>query len=261
MADVTNKVSLSPDDAAMGLIDDFDGVLISMRAVTFDYQGKAEPVPAIAMTVKPDGDEDEFTDYYKIGDLKTFLPTPDGFSFTAITEKRKKISVKSKGMILMKSLADAGFDKEKLRTGDVNVADGQRFHFVRIEAPEYKDFERKPKKLGPDGKPYKDTFLVFEKWLKEEGQAAGATAGATTQAPASEPDVNLEIVKIATSSMVGEIIAAAGGKIDQKAMAGIAYKKMAANDPNRNVMLTLLMKPDFLKEYFNLDNGILSKKA
>lgn len=259
MTDKITKVSLSPDDAAMGLIDDFDGTLLSMKAVTFDYQGKAEPVPAIALTIKPDGDDEEFTDYYKIGDLATFLPTPDGFSFTAVNpDKRKKISVKSKGMILMKSLADAGFDKEKLRTGDVNVADGQRFHFVRIEAPEYSGFEKKPKKLGPDGKPYKDTFLVFEKWLKDETAGAG-TAGAAPKQP--EQDVSLELVKIATAALVGDILAAAGGKIDQKAMSATAFKKIPTSDPNRNVMLTFLMKPDFLKEHFNLDGGILSKKA
>jgi hypothetical protein len=256
MTDAIKKGSLAPSDASAGLIDDFDGTVVSMRAVTFDYKGKADKIPAIELKVQPDG-EDEFTDYYKMGDLKNWMPTADGMGFTPLTEKGK-FSAKCKGMILMKSLTDAGFDEEKLRGADLNVVDGMKFHFVRVEAPEYAGFEKKSKKLGPDGKPYKDTFIVFEKMLSEP--AISPTTA--TAAPATDPNqgVPLEMVKIVTNGLVEEIIKKAGGKVEQKAMAAAAFKQIPMNDPNRNVMLNFLMKPDFLKETFNLEGGILSLK-
>jgi hypothetical protein len=253
-------ISLKPSEASQGggaMIDDVDVTIKAVRFRLWDYNGQI-PNPILGLEVTYVDDEgNEAAQVYSAGETKHFVPSPDG------SEAQKVGSIETlqettNAMQFMVSLVNAGFPEDKI-ADKVTVFEGTRVHVNAVPQP-----KRPGIKNAKEGK----TILLVSKIHSLPGEKAKAPAKAkaaplaaaaakvaqtqTVQAEqAAAPggngaatDVDLNAIGIDT--LMG-IIMAKGGSIPQAAIAQEAFKVLASH-PQRNQIVQLVYKPEFLKQ-------------
>src|ERR1700730_12639995 len=170
-------ISVAPSDAISGggAPDNVDSTIVSMSAVTWDYDGRYEPSAFLAVQFKDD-DGTEHDQKYSAGDLSKIVPSDDGACFyPAEGSSATGLNNNCNAYLFLGSLVDQGFPEDKLRDEGFQTAVGTRGHLNAI-AP-------KKKREGLEGgnKP----ISVFTKIhsMPWEKKAAGKAVQAGKQSP------------------------------------------------------------------------------
>lgn len=240
-------VSINPADAVQGggLFDDVDVTLTAVRVALWDYNGSIQtPVPALKVTMLGEGGN-EFTQFYSAGDQKNFVPSDDQRHFVPVG-KSSGLNDSSNAYAFLASLINSGFPADKVKD-DVSVFDGTLCHVGNVPQK-----VRKGLAAPPDGKP--KMVLVVDKIhkLPWENKAAPGPTGPTMSSPvASTPSQTAgsagpgsPIWAKGAEGLVG-ILASKGGSCAKGALAQEAFK-FFAKDPDRNALVQLLFKDEFL---------------
>lgn len=252
-------VSLKPSDATAGaaLIESGDVVLESVRTGWWDYNGKIQtPQPALIVAIDA-GEQGKFTQCYSAGKAEYFVPSDDQRRFIPVKPELAGINQNTNAMMFLVSLVNAGFPEDKIGD-DVSVFDGIKCHMHTVPQP------KRAGLTGSDGK----TVLVVDKihQLPWDAPATAPKAKAATKATAPKPPmatqvqapqaVNQQAAAVAaidqTTPLFAQaqegllgIIASKGGSVAKKDIAGLAFS-VFAKDPNRNALVQMMYKDDFL---------------
>lgn len=105
--------SMNPADfGSGGAVPDGRYVIKAAQCIEFDYDGKANPVPA-AEIVLFDGTTD-YSQKYSAGRLEALVPSDDGTEFVHPNGEDAKINNKSNFGVFIKALVDAGLPATEL---------------------------------------------------------------------------------------------------------------------------------------------------
>jgi len=251
----TKGVSLNPDDAIEGggLLDNVDVTWEECRFEMFDYNGTAPETPALRITMEVEGQDEKVNQYWSAGSPQEWEPNEDGTMLNAIGSA-KGVSKSSKFISLMKSVADAGFPKEKI-ADNISVLDGLQCHMVRVKAPARPGLVKAPR---ADGRVFEETILVVDSISKMpagiKGGKAAAGKGKGKEA-AEEPENDIE--GKTTESILS--ILESNPKLDKKKLAGLIFAENKL-DPDRNAMMKLAYSDEFLTNGpWTFKGGMISK--
>lgn len=243
--------SFDPEDHAQGgFFDDVDAVIQTAEVVEFDYKGQAEPVCALAVTFRQDGNEDpedDRTEYYRIGALGDFTPSADRQHY--VPTGGKKMNKAGKGSLFMQALKKAGFEMGKLAQG-VGVLAGLHVHLNQMPLPEIKDSKKKDntilivtKILEPVAGAAKAAAPAAGKKAakpaagKANGAAGAPTPAPTTTAAAGAPDAEAEDK---AQEIITSLIAEKGGTINKSAIPPAMFKGIPSDQSKlRNACIQL----------------------
>lgn len=255
-------VSLKPSDAVAGGggIDDVDVTIKSCRFRLWDYNGTiANPVLGLEVTFVDD-EGGEAAQVYSAGDVKHFIPSPDGSEAVAVGAAQN-LNDSTNAMAFMVSLVNGGFPEDKI--GDkVSVFEGTRVHVNQVPQPKRKGlvgsvegktillvskihsypWDAKGKATAPKG-------IAPKAAPKQAAQAAQAAAPQQAQAPvaqAAAPVAN-EALNARGMEVMLQIVLGKGGSITKGQIAQEAFKALAS-DPNRNALVQMVYSDDFLKQ-------------
>lgn len=248
-------ISLNPSDMTEGgLLDDFTATWTKVSFEMFDYQGKSQPAPALKVTMTmEDGETAE--QYWSVGSSKDWIPSKDGKQLVAVgsaTGLRKS----SNAAILLLSLVNAGFPGEKIGN-DASVFEGMVAHHVRVPAPKREGLGGPPR-TDNQGRVREATILTVSEVKKLPWEAATGAADAKPKAArkpkaaaakAEESESSgggSDDVAAKATAFVMECLAEAGDSgVIKKDLPTMAFKKLA-QDPDRNTIVQLVFKDDFL---------------
>jgi hypothetical protein len=243
-------ISVAPSDAISGggAPDNVDSTIVSMSAVTWDYDGRFEPSAFLAVQFKDD-DGTEHDQKYSAGDLSKIVPADDGSCFyPAEGSSATGLNNNCNAYLFLGSLVDQGFPEDKLRDEGFQTAVGTRGHLNAI-AP-------KKKREGLEGgnKP----ISVFTKihsmpWEKKAaGKAAPASRSTTGASPkntasvqstnGSGDDLNDEAIEAVVAAL-----AKADGPIEVKRL-GMAAFQAAPKAAHRKELIKYVVQNDFLEQ-------------
>lgn len=268
-------VSWLPDDqeAGGGLITDVDVDFKSVTCEEWDYNGKADPIPALHITmVGEDGEEHE--QYISCGNLEKIVPSDDGTTFVpAEGSSSRGIPATSNGGIFMRSLGDAGFPF----TNDLGLPDdydprniqqllqGGNYHILRIPAPKRPGIAEPEPKAGKRSFPKevltvtKVNRLPWEKAKKAGGKATATTPSKGKAKPAADDDDEAveSVIEVVTELLQSKKYAKSGINIeDDLANAFFAATKQR---PDRKALMQVLLDIDFeSRDEFTVDDGVLT---
>jgi len=138
MVEERKPISMSPDDFVEGggLLDDVDVKVVKSRWTMFTYPNSDISVPALEWVVQAEGSDETVNQIWSVGSAKDFLPNPSDDGATLIpvgtaTGIRKSSNV----AVLLNSLINAGFPKDKMADGNAGVFEGLECHILRRPAP------------------------------------------------------------------------------------------------------------------------------
>jgi hypothetical protein len=273
---MSDAINLNPESfiEGSGLIDDCDAVVKEARFDMFDYNGTADPTPCLKMVLDVAGDETE--QYWSMGRADDWIPSDDGKQLLKVGTANS-IRLTSNGGIFLQALVGVGFPAEKLGS-DISVLDGLEAHFIQTPAPERKGVKKTPKQKEKEEKYGPPTILVVSEILalpwekKAAGKPKGkkaAPAGAppkaatkstekTKAAPKEEAEADApdEMTEKATEIVMG--ILAEGEGLTKKELTPKIFKVMA-DDPDRNKVIQLTFKDEFLAAGpWDYTDGVLS---
>jgi hypothetical protein len=269
---MSDAINLNPESfiEGSGLIDDCDAVVKEARFDMFDYNGTADPTPALKLVLDVAGDETE--QYWSMGRSEDWIPSDDGKQLLKVGTANS-IRLTSNGGIFLQTLVGVGFPAEKLGS-DISVLDGLEAHFIQTPAPERKGVKKTPKQKEKEEKYGPPTILVISEILtlpwekkaagKPKGKAkpAGAPPKAAAK-PAAKPAPKEEaeaapdeMTEKATEVVMG--ILAEGEGLTKKELTPKIFKVMA-DDPDRNKVIQLTFKDEFLANGpWDYTDGVLS---
>lgn len=262
MAKDQTKASLRPSDMTEGggLLDDVDVTITEARFVTWDYQGKAAPVPALKMTMAPD-EGDPVDQYWSVGKAIDWAPTPDGKSLVKIGQA-SALNVGSNFGILISSLINAGFPEDKLEE-DIDILDGLQCHVIRVAAPKRTGLASSQRADGREATILTVDSIAKLPWEKGGGKSGGKGAGGKSGAKsgggkaASAGDDAIE--QEAQEVLVAMLADADGGSLKKAEIPVKAVK--AASAANRSKVVVLLNNEDFLSRDgmpWKYEDGVVS---
>lgn len=235
MADEKQQVG-SWDDADFtegGFFDDKDGTIVKAEAVTFDYQGKSDPICALHIEIRPDdaeSDDDNRDEYYKIGDLTKFTPSSDGERYIPVGTTTS-MNKNAKAALFLLSLKNKGFQLSKLAKG-ISALVGLHCHFNIVAMPDVKlesGEVKKDLKILVVTKIYDEPAKNAGKGAsdkpkaKKPSEAANKTTTVAAAAPGAAP-ANTEAGALLEQTVVNAL-SEAGGKLPKS---GIPPKLFAA---------------------------------
>lgn len=259
-------VSLKPADFTHGggLIDDVDVTIKECKFVAWDYNGNIqEPVLALGVTFVDD-DGNEADQYFSAGDLKSFVPSKDGKQALPVGTKTGLNDGSNFALFLLSAL-NAGFPEDRLES-DISIFTGMYCHIKRIPQPKRSGIAD----TNTSGR--EKTVVTIEKihrlpWdAKKPGGMAGKSAGApkmgglggTKTAAAAGGKANGQAAQSQQSAMavddeltvaaqgaIVDVVAEAGGSVPKARLSQLLFKQLA-KDPNRNQIVNLAFKDEFL---------------
>jgi len=250
-------VSLNPEDAVEGggLLDDADVLWSEARFETWDYNGKVKiPVPALKISMVDQDTKEEAVQYYSMGNTSNWMPSPDGTGLLPVG-KAEGIRASSNGMILIKSLQDAGFPNIG---NDVSIFDGLTCHMERVAAPARAGIK---KKTNEDGSERTQTILVVTKILAMPGEAKKGsgkkTGGSKKKAAPKDAGKGNSADTAGDTGDAGDAEAVATDfilrtlgdleKVSKKDLPTLAFKDdEVKGSEHRNAVVKLVYDPDFL---------------
>lgn len=244
-----------------GLLDDADVLVTGSRFSTWDYNGK-QPTPVLAIKLTMvDGDNNQHEQYLSSGELRFFVPSTDG-RLAVPVGNQQKLNLNTNAVAFLLSVMNAdtqqALSNQLKATGDVSLLEGVRMHVVRKAQPKRAGLIQAP---GTEGQPQREkTQLLCEKIIAYAGQAAPA-AGAKPAAPAAAPAAGAAAPAAAggelddtTVGVLLRLLSENGNSLKVSAIAGKFFGAAAFKDggdsamtaPQRNAVLGLIVKPDFL---------------
>lgn len=179
--DPPGVASMNPDNwVSGGLMSDFWGEAVKARFVIWDYEGKGNRTLAVAVTIKPD-EEDEFVQYYSSGDPNAFKPSMDGKTeseegiYVIPQGEREALNSNTNWAHFTIAALDSGFPKGDLGAG-CDWVEGVYGSWNRVP-------QRKRSGIvieaGEDGRPRGNEILVItEIGEKPAGVGVSAATGA-----------------------------------------------------------------------------------
>lgn len=237
-------ISLRPSDGESGgLLDDVNATVIAAAAVTWDYNGNADPGPALHIRLKDDNGQ-EADQYYSAGKLERVVPTEDGEQFDpAEGSSAKGLNQNCNAFVFLSELVNKGFPEDKLASLGTLV--GLYGHFNRVPQKQRAGLE------NADGK--QRTILIVTKIHSMPWEKKG-TAG-----KASSPSANLKSTSTASTNNGGngnsvndEAVAAvmalvAEGPVEMKKL-GMQIFKSTPTSKNRAAIVKLVTTEDFITQ-------------
>jgi hypothetical protein len=264
---VGNAALLNPDSFVEGggLIDDVDATFKSCTFEMFDYNGKADPAPALKLVLDVAGDE--MTQYYSMGSAKDWIPSEDGKQLLSVGSATS-IRLSSNGGIFLKSLVDSGFPGDKLGD-DISILDGTQAHMIQVPEPQRstkktKEQQEKEAKYGPK------TILVvsainrlpWEKATPAGGKKAPAT-GKPVSKPAAKPAAKTETAEVSGGAVEDKVtefilgVLAEAGTVMKKELPAKIFAALK-DDPDKSAMVKVVFSDDFLNAGpWNYSDGVL----
>lgn len=264
------RVSLNPEDAiAGGLLDDVLMKWDKVRFKTWTYpKTKIEVVTLhIVMTDTETGEEND-QQYWSMGSVADWAPSSDGTGLVPIGTRKQLIN-STNGMLLLSSLANCGFEMDKVKH-DISALDGLVAHMIRVPAPKRSGIAREKRKAA-DGSEYDDTILIVDEitkmpWEKEtpagapgKKKAAGAKGKKKEEAPPDEGDSGEGSDKDDVMSFIMEKLAEAGdtGLTKKDLLPPIFQKYKKAS--NRDKIVQMAYDDEFLSDGpWKYENGTLT---
>lgn len=253
-------VSLKPTDMTHGggLVDDIDVTIKECKFVSYDYNGKAtEAALALGITLVDD-DGNEYDQYFSAGSLKDFVPSKDGKQALPVGTKTS-MNDGSNFAIFLLSMVNAGFPEDKIES-DISVFENTYLHIKRIPQPKRSGiadtntsgrektvitaekihtlpWDNKGKKVAP-GKTASGAPKVGGK------PAVAAAASGKANGAAAAVEVSEELTNQAQMAVM-EAVEGAGGTLPKAKLSQVLFKQLI-KDPNRNDIVSLAFKDDFL---------------
>lgn len=220
-----------------GLLNDANVTVKDAAIVLWDYQGKGPLTPAIKFVFAVEGEENPVEQYWSVGKASDWQPSEDGKTLVPIGKSTQLVQ-SSNGGILLASIVNAGFPEDKI-TDDITCFVGMQGHVIRVPAPQRTGIVKTPR---ADGKSFDDTILVFDKitafpWEKKGKSSKGGGAKA---AAAGGEDVETEAVGVMLT-----ILAENPDGVLKSKLPALAFKA-AGGSPNKNAIVRLLFRDDFL---------------
>jgi len=239
-------ISMKPSDAeAGGLLDDVNATITEAEATTWDYNGQADPGPALKVILKSD-DGTETEQYYSAGKMERIVPSEDGTCFyPAEGSSSKGMNNSTNCMAFLLSLVDHGFPEEKLE--NVTSLVGLYAHFNRVPQKQRAGLEENPDK--------KRTILVATKIItlpwetKGKGKAgsakptSGSTQAQTKGSTNGDGDLNAEAIDAVIAAL-----AKADGPIEYKKLGMAAFQAGNPKSPNRKHLIKYVMEDSFWEQ-------------
>jgi hypothetical protein len=242
-------VSLKPSDAIAGGggLNDADVTITQARFRLWDYNGAIQ-VPVLGLSIDFETEDGgKANQVYSAGDTKHFVPSDDGRQAIPVG-KLEGLNENTNCMAFLASLVNSGFPEDKLGD-DISVIEGTKVHIDQVP---------QPKRPGVSGGDKNKTLGIVTKLLglPNEGTKAGkakvskaATKGqpvAQTQAsPATNGAEDPDAIHGETVGHILSILAAKGGSVEKKALSNELFK-LVQKDPNRNKIMALGFKDEFL---------------
>lgn len=238
---VEKWASLNPDDFGEGggLLDNVNVTFKEVRFVMWDYNGKV-PTPSPALHVRFEQEDGSIADqYWSAGQGKDFIASKDGSRLIPLTDGKTVVKTSNAAM-LIKSIVDSGFPKDKLveAEGKCTVFEGMKAHVFR--KPTSREGIKKD-----EGKKYEDTVLLVSEiiqlpWEKGKGSGGGKSGGG---GKAATSDIN-EKAQSVMFSIVSE-----KGSIAKKDLPMAIFnwfKDNAKGDPDQGAVTKLAVNDEFL---------------
>lgn len=263
--------SMNPDNMATGgLKDDFDGEVLKVRLVPWDYDGKIDHhVLAVAVTIKPD-DDDEFVQHYSCGELEHFVPSKDGKTGVDLASgegeelegiyalrvgRRDQLNNNTNWAHFIGAMRDAGFPTEKIGAA-VTFAEGVYGHFNRVQQKRRSGIVTQQTAEGQQ--PRRNDILVITE-IKEKPAAAKSTKASAKSAPAATAATPANGLDERLTEVVTEAVLASDEGIAKSKLAGIVIKAFQGADKARAVKR--VNEADFLESsetwVYDADSGTL----
>lgn len=264
----SEDVNLDPDEASEGgggLLQAVSNAGLTIRATAYDYGGSvAVPVPAIHVHGEyedEDGEDQEFDEYYSMGDASKFRAKKDGSGFVALQEGARPTKT-CKGMQFLASLVSAnGGEKDGITNVPLTDLDG-----INVDMERKPDIDRPGLEARKDGR--KRTIMLVteinalpgETKKKKSGTKASAKKGKAAKAPAKKGGASAKALKAKTIEKVSEAILANGGELEVDDLPQLVFRKNK-KDPDVKAMTELASDEDFLTDDdtpWGLDDGTLT---
>lgn len=242
-------VSFDPNDAVEGgggLVAQASDVKLTFECVAYDYNGSvAVAVPAIHMHGEfedEEGEDQEFEEYYSMGDASKLRASKDGTHFEALTEGAKPTKT-CKGMQLISSIISANGGENPIENGNIKSLDGL-----------VADVERKPDMerpgLSATNKAGRSRTILLISAIKalpgatpKKGAAKTKAAAAAAAAPAKPGKKNA--LRDKTFEGIKAVLEGAGGSIPVEDLPTFLFRKFK-KDPDVKAMTELAADEDFL---------------
>lgn len=255
-----------------GLLDDVDVTFTNVRFDMFDYEGKADPAPALGIdlvTGTEDGDK-PIRQHWSVGNAENWAPSEDGMTVVPIgrdTTLRKS----SNFFMLVQSLLQAGVPESVLEDGRCENIEGLRCHVRRVDAPKRGNLPSGGTRRGADGKEYArdNKVLCVEKiyepypWDKSAPKAGSKKGATKSAAQAEKPEAAMDLDSKG-QLVLTQLIAGNGGKVSKQEIPTKAFLKikevLGVNDPNINDVLGLLFQDSWMNSHgFQVsDSGVIT---
>jgi len=250
-------ISLKPSEMAHGggLVDDVDVTIKESKFVAWDYQGKQDPVLALGITFTDD-DGTEYDAYFSAGNLKDFVPSKDGKQILPVGTKTA-LNDGSNFAFFLTSAINAGFPEDQIEN-DITILTNMYCHVKRVPQPKRSGIAdtntsgrektiltvEKIHALPWDNKGKKVAGKPASGAPKVGGKPAVAAASGKANGAAAETTTTGEIAEAAQMAVM-EAVSDAGGSIAKAKLSQALFKQLA-KDPNRNTIVALAFKDDFL---------------
>lgn len=244
-----------------GYFDDRDGTIVKAEVVAFDYAGQRpdlEPICALHVEIRPDdaeGDDDNRSEYYKIGAMSKFTPNADGTGYVSTSGAATSMNKTCKAALFIRALKDKGFQLSKLAAG-VNALEGLHGHWNIVPMPvnvKNEKGEAKEAKIlivtkihgeGATTKTKSDKPAAKRPPTAKTAAApttAAATPAAAQAAGAADPDA-----EAALTAVVMELFGTSQGKPIAKTLLPPAIFKGVQDSALRGKCLQLAANPAWL---------------
>lgn len=248
MSDEKKVGSFDPDQHSEGgYFDDRDCTIVKAEVVSFDYQGKSDkPVCALHIRYRPDDaedDDDERSEYYRIGDLDKFTPSPDK-KFYIPVGTTQQMNKKSKGSLYLRALKEKGFELSKLSSG-IDALEGLHVHVNIVPLPKIEGSDKENKILI--------VTKIHDKPAEGQKKAGGKKADSkksdskeTKEVASPAAASNVDGAEDKATEVIVNLIMEKGGKVNKSNLASAMFSSIKDDSKLRNAAIALIGKTDWL---------------
>jgi hypothetical protein len=229
-----------------GYFDDKDCTIVKAEVVEFDYAGKSDggPICALAVTLREDGedtDENDRTEYYKIGELSKFTPSADRKNYIPVGSTTS-MNKGAKAALFLKALKENGFEMSRLAKG-IDGLEAVHGHVNIVPMPPIKGVERDLK------------ILIFTKLTDAPGAAKGKSARKTKAEKGEAAETKVASPAAASAvdgaqdkaeEVIVGLITDKGGKVSKAAIPQAMFAAIKSDAQLRNACIALSGKVDWL---------------
>jgi hypothetical protein len=259
-------VSLRPSDLqhSTGLIDDADLTVKEARFLLYDYNGTIQNATLALGLILVDDEGKEYEQYFSAGDPKHFVPSKDGKRAIQVGQKTGLNDNSNFAMFIM-ALVNAGFPEDQL-SDDVSAFEGLYAHWNRQAQPERSGLAQGQKQAekGREKSVLVPTKILAMPGEAKKGAAKGKTAATAKAAPSkangSSTTAPADDLDSAATDAVLTVLGDAGGSLEKVKLSPALFKQLA-KDPNRNKIVQIAFRDDFLgaeDKPWNYDGSTIS---